>query len=125
VGDGVSCERIPCARAGSRISQILTEDFTPQIGRSWNGQNRRAKFTLSLGHFLCITQTMAKSALKVIPKKRGRPATGKDPLVAIRMPQELIDEIDAWAKRYANEGRSRAIRRLVDLGLKAKGRKAQ
>jgi metal-responsive CopG/Arc/MetJ family transcriptional regulator len=40
------------------------------------------------------------------------------------MPQELIDEIDAWAKRYADEGRSRAIRRLVDLGLKAKGRKA-
>jgi hypothetical protein len=104
---------------------VLTEDFTRRIGRSWNDQNRRAKFTLSLRHFLCITQTMAKSAIKVIPKKRGRPATGKDPLVAIRMPQELIDEIDAWAKRYANEGRSRAIRRLVDLGLKAKGRKAQ
>jgi hypothetical protein len=37
------------------------------------------------------------------------------------MPQTLIDEADAWA--VANDTvRSDAIRRLVELGLKAKGK---
>jgi hypothetical protein len=67
---------------------------------------------------------MTKSRIKVIPKKRGRPATGKDPLVAIRMPEDQIDEVDAWAKRHTDESRSEAIRQLVDLGLKVKGGKA-
>jgi len=52
-------------------------------------------------------------------KRRGRPATGKDPQVVVRMPTELIAEADAWAA--ANDAtRSEAIRRLVELGLKAK-----
>lgn len=57
-----------------------------------------------------------------MPKKpRGRPATGKDPQVVLRMPRSLIAEVDAWGK--ANEAmRSEAIRRLVELGLKAKGK---
>jgi metal-responsive CopG/Arc/MetJ family transcriptional regulator len=39
-----------------------------------------------------------------------------------RLSDELVEQIDAWAK--ANEvSRSEAIRRLVELGLKAKGRK--
>jgi hypothetical protein len=39
----------------------------------------------------------------------------------LRMPQALIANADAWAK--ANDiGRSEAIRRLVELGLKAKGK---
>lgn len=67
---------------------------------------------------------MAKS-ITVKPKKRGRPATGKDPLVGARFPQELIDTIDAWAAMAgADVSRSEAIRRLVELGLKAK-RKAR
>jgi Arc/MetJ-type ribon-helix-helix transcriptional regulator len=59
---------------------------------------------------------MAKS-IKVHPKKkRGRPATGKDPLVSARLPQALIDQVETWAA--ANEAsRSEAIRRLVELGL--------
>jgi len=37
----------------------------------------------------------------------------------MRMPQTLIDRADAWgADNYL--GRSEAIRRLVELGLKAK-----
>jgi hypothetical protein len=49
------------------------------------------------------------------------PATGKDPQVVVRMPQTLIEEADAWAA--ANDTiRSEAIRRLVELGLKAKGK---
>lgn len=61
-------------------------------------------------------------SIQVQPKKRGRPATGKDPLVGARFPQELIDAIDAWASQN-DASRSEAIRRLVELGLRTKGRK--
>ena len=63
-----------------------------------------------------------KKSIKVTPKKkRGRPATGRDPHVTSRMPQALIDQVDAWAA--ANDtGRSDALRRLVELGLKVKAK---
>ena len=65
-----------------------------------------------------------KKSIKVAPKKRrGRPSTGgRDPHVTIRMPRSLIEEADAWADTE-NCGRSEAIRRLVELGLKAKREK--
>ena len=65
---------------------------------------------------------MTKS-IKVHPKKRrGRPATGKDPLVSARLPQSVIDQVEEWAA--ANEAsRSEAIRRLVEIGLKARATK--
>jgi hypothetical protein len=60
-------------------------------------------------------------SIKVAPKKRGRgrPATGgRDPHITIRMPELLIVEADAWAT--SNEmTRSEAIRRLIEIGLKA------
>ena len=49
-------------------------------------------------------------------KRRGRPATGKNPQVVVRMPAPLIAAVDAWGT--ANDtARSEAIRRLVELGL--------
>lgn len=62
-----------------------------------------------------------KKSIKVHPKKkRGRPATGKDPLVSARLPQKLIDQVERWAA--SNEAsRSEAIRQLVELALKVKG----
>jgi Arc/MetJ-type ribon-helix-helix transcriptional regulator len=64
---------------------------------------------------------MTKS-IKVHPKKRrGRPATGKDPLVSARLPQELIESVEAWASANS-ASRSEAIRRLVELGLTVKTR---
>jgi hypothetical protein len=56
----------------------------------------------------------------VTPKKRrGRPATGRDPHVTSRMPPGLLAEVEAWAT--ANDTtRSEAIRRLVELGLTVK-----
>jgi hypothetical protein len=77
------------------------------------------KLTLPLGLLFRYTYFVAKS-IKVHPKRRrGRPATGKDPLVSARMPNDLIVQVEAWA--VANDaGRSEAIRRLVELGLKAK-----
>jgi hypothetical protein len=60
-----------------------------------------------------------KKPIKAMPKKRGRPATGKDPQIVARMPAEYIASVDAWAA--ANETtRSEAIRRLVELGLTVK-----
>ncbi len=59
---------------------------------------------------------------KVIPKKkRGRPYTGgRDPIFALRMPQELMTSIEAWASEQEdNPGRSEAIRRLVEIALES------
>jgi hypothetical protein len=51
----------------------------------------------------------------------GRPATGKDPVRTMRLSDEFIIIIDAWAARQDDAPtRSEAIRRLVELGLKAK-----
>jgi hypothetical protein len=56
-------------------------------------------------------------------KKRGRPATGHDPVVPIRLPEKLLRDIDAWADVYRSEQelvgmtRSAAIRCLIFLGM--------
>jgi len=65
-----------------------------------------------------------KKSITVAPKKRGRgrpPTGGRDPHIAARMPPSLIAEVEAWA--VGNDtSRSDAFRRLVELGLKAKGK---
>ncbi|SRR5260221_7435899 len=62
---------------------------------------------------------MAKSI--AVKPKRGRPPTGgRDPFVGIRLPEDLLDEIEAWSDENEAASRSEAIRRLVELGLKAK-----
>jgi hypothetical protein len=63
---------------------------------------------------------MAKS-ISVKRKKRGRPATGTEPLYGIRMADGLMKQIMEWGKANGAT-RSEAIRRLVELGLKAKGK---
>ena len=66
------------------------------------------------GHFPLAF--MARS-IKVHPKKRmGRPATGKNPLLSARVPKELIDRVEKWAKLHAIS-RSEAVRRLIERGL--------
>jgi hypothetical protein len=64
---------------------------------------------------------MAKS-IKVIPKpekrRPGRPATGKDPLIALRMPPEERQAVEAWAANRSDKlSLSKAIRELIQLGL--------
>jgi len=57
-------------------------------------------------------------SIKVIPKKkRGRPATGRDPVLAIRLPDKLREVVDQWAASR-KVTRSQAIRMLIDKGLK-------
>ena len=65
---------------------------------------------------------MLKS-IKAKPKKKpGRPATGRDPMYGARLSDELVEQIDTWAKAQ-DVSRSEAIRRLVELGLKVKAPK--
>jgi Ribbon-helix-helix protein, copG family len=63
-----------------------------------------------------------KKSIKVAPKRRGRPPSGgRDPGVHIRLPKEMIAAIDAYSAA-GQVNRSEAIRRLVEIGLKAKGK---
>ena len=52
-------------------------------------------------------------------KKRGRPATGISPMIGIRMSVPDIACIDRWASEN-NVSRSKAIRLLIERGLKKK-----
>jgi hypothetical protein len=61
---------------------------------------------------------MGSSKKTVVRKKRGRPATGQDPVTAIRLSRDLRANVDQWAaKQDDRPGRSEAIRRLVEIGL--------
>jgi metal-responsive CopG/Arc/MetJ family transcriptional regulator len=60
-------------------------------------------------------------SISVRQEKRGRPATGKTPTITLRIPDHLSDQIEAWSrKQRVVPKRSEAIRRLVEIGLKAK-----
>jgi hypothetical protein len=67
---------------------------------------------------------------KAIRKSRGGPRpgagrkpTGTDPARTIRLSDKFIASVDGWAANQPdNPGRSEAIRRLVELGLKAKAK---
>lgn len=65
---------------------------------------------------------MAKSNTVLHKKGRGRPATGRDPVTALRLPAALTKSVEAWASQQENKpNRSEALRRLVELGLTVKG----
>ena len=66
---------------------------------------------------------MAKSIPVNQKRPRGRPATGRDPMIAARLPSHLIAEVDSWAAENDALSRSEAIRSLVELGLCASPRK--
>jgi len=59
---------------------------------------------------------MAKS-ITVLQKKRGRPATGQDPVMTIRLPLDLRARIERWAGSK-DLTRSEAIRALLERALK-------
>jgi uncharacterized small protein (DUF1192 family) len=67
---------------------------------------------------------MGKSIRVITKKRRGRPVTtGKGTLIGVRILDEPLAALDDWiAQREADLSRPEAIRRLVELGLKAKGR---
>ena len=54
--------------------------------------------------------------------KRGRPPVDTE-AVNVRMATETLGTIDDWRRKQEDlPGRPEAIRRLVELGLKAKGK---
>jgi hypothetical protein len=67
---------------------------------------------------------MAKRRLRVITKrKRGRPVTtGKGTLIGVRFLKAPLARLDEWIAKQNDSTLTRpeAIRRLVELGLKAK-----
>jgi hypothetical protein len=67
-----------------------------------------------------------KKSISVNKKAVGRPKKkgGVHPVSAVRLPPEISAAVDAWAAQQDDgpPGRSEAIRRLVELGLKAKGK---
>ncbi|TYL96167.1 hypothetical protein FXB40_12710 [Bradyrhizobium rifense] len=66
-----------------------------------------------------------RKAISVNKKSRGRPkkAGGVYPVSAVRLSPEVGAAVDKWAGSQADTPtRSEAIRRLVEIGLKAKGK---
>jgi hypothetical protein len=69
---------------------------------------------------------MKKAIRKARGGKRagsGRKPTGVDPARTIRLSDKFIATVDAWAgEQDDTPSRSEAIRRLMELGLRAKGK---
>jgi hypothetical protein len=64
-----------------------------------------------------------KKSISVNKKSRGRPKKkgGVYPVTAVRLAPDVLVQVEAWARRQEDEpGRSEAVRRLVELGLRAK-----
>jgi len=57
--------------------------------------------------------------------KRRRPATGRGLTIGVRCYDELLRKIDEWRRNESDHlvSRATAVRRLTELGLKAKTRK--
>jgi hypothetical protein len=69
-----------------------------------------------------VTQIMGKSIRVTTEKRRGRPATtGKGTQIGERWHPAELAAIDKWIASQGEEmTRGQAIRRLVEIGLKAK-----
>ncbi|WP_051375990.1 hypothetical protein [Bradyrhizobium sp. USDA 3256] len=81
------------------------------------------KLALPSGLLFWYHVFMKSASKKVTKKSRGRPATGVGIQVGERWSPEAIAEIDDWRRNQADmPGRPEAIRRLVEIGLKVRGK---
>jgi hypothetical protein len=74
------------------------------------------------GLLFLYTETMAGS-ISVNKKSIGRPKKkgGVYPVIAVRLSPNVLDAVETWAHRQGDKpGRSEAIRRLVEIGLRAR-----
>jgi len=84
------------------------------------GQSRGQACNLVFGSLSCTQIFMPRKTKTVQKKSRGRPAGVKyGETIPTRFEPETVKAIDSWAA-WAGVSRSQAIRRLVELGLKAK-----
>jgi hypothetical protein len=64
--------------------------------------------------------------IKAKPKKRGRPASGREPMMGFRAAPVLRASIVEWAENQSDMPTlSEATRRLVELGLTMKSKRRQ
>jgi len=62
------------------------------------------------------------ASISVTRKKRGRPATGQDPVRTVRLPDDIIEAVDEAASREDPPlSRSEMIRRILSEWLRKKG----
>jgi hypothetical protein len=83
------------------------------------------KFALPLGLLLGYPLFMAESIKDIPKKRRGRPSTGgRREGILVRLEPDQFEALDGWIMKQKEPDLSRpeAIRRLVELGLKAKGK---
>lgn len=64
-------------------------------------------------------RAILRSIVVSLPKAPGRPATGTDPVVTLRLPQKLIDMLDSVAEAEGAT-RSDVMRELLEFGLNAR-----
>jgi hypothetical protein len=56
---------------------------------------------------------MAKSIAVHQKRRRGRPATGRDPAITVRVPQNILTRVEKWAKAN-NCSRSTAVAVMLE-----------
>jgi hypothetical protein len=94
-------------------------DLSPFVARVRAGAE---DCTLPLGLLFLYRLFMAKSISRTEKRTRGRPATNPTSIHLTLAPGPLA-EVDRWIEKQKEPpSRPEAIRRLVELGLKAKGR---
>jgi hypothetical protein len=86
----------------------------------WLGLEPGRKWQLPLGLLFWYSKFMSK-AISRTRKSRGRPSTGAESIHLRVLPDQMA-ALDDWIRRQKEPDLSRpeAIRRLVELGLKAK-----
>jgi hypothetical protein len=67
---------------------------------------------------------MAKSK-SVVRKKTRRPTAAHHPVKSLRLPADLAERIDRWAKVMGKDSHSEAMRHLLEIGLRAPKRKSK
>jgi len=91
------------------------------MGPSWLGLGPGSSTTPCVAPSLLYNKTMPGSKFEK-RKKLGRPSTGVDEPIVVRLTTKMIGEIDGWAKKQSIN-RSEAVRLLLEGALSARSKK--
>jgi Ribbon-helix-helix protein, copG family len=99
----------------------MSWDQTPSWFGLGLGLGPAQRFGLPSDLILGYPIFMAKSIRDIPKKRRGRPSTGgRREGILVRLDPEQLEAVDDWIIQRDEVSRPEAIRRLVELGLKAK-----
>jgi len=98
--------------------RMLKTAIANLLGGVGRGYSRRRGCYLAPARFMYYLYWAM--SISVTPKKRGRPATGRDPLVTARLPKPLVDALNACAAAE-EKTRSEVLREAASKHLKQKG----